>query len=88
MNKQNLSARMILRSKALVALEKAILPGFCEDMKCDNTCPYWARTNPTDEMQRSCIWIKTYQAIGTLDHITERAIAEESKKREDNREPI
>ena len=68
MQKQKPTARMVLRTQALIALRKAILPGFCEDMVCDHTCPFYINV-PGNE---PCIWIKTYNAIDRMACVLEK----------------
>jgi hypothetical protein len=74
MKKQPPTERMVLRARALSALESAILPGFCEGMTCDKTCPYWRVSLTTDRnpVLVACVWIKTYRAIEELKDLTEK----------------
>jgi hypothetical protein len=49
--KQELNERMKIRLTALIAVEQSILPGFCEGMKCDESCPMWS-----DKFKSHCAW--------------------------------
>jgi hypothetical protein len=65
MAEQELSERMVFRTKALVAIKNAVLPGFCEGMTCDHTCPMYVRL-PGNE---PCVWQKTYRAIDDMEQV-------------------
>lgn len=64
MIKQKLTDRMKLRITAISALKNAILPGFCEDMVCDSTCPLYLPL-PAE----FCQWQKTYNSINRMELI-------------------
>jgi hypothetical protein len=66
--KQELTARMVIRTKALIAMKDALLPGFCEDMVCDHTCPFFI-SDPNDSRIRPnepCSCIKMYHSIDRM----------------------
>lgn len=65
MIKQKLTDRMKLRITAISALKNAILPGFCEDMVCDDTCPLYLNL-----FYEPCQWQRTYNSINRMEHIT------------------
>ena len=71
--KMPITSRMILRIKAFISLESATLPGFCEGMNCNETCPLY-RESDTKE---PCIWIKTYTSINTMEEMMNKAIDED-----------
>ena len=59
---QELTDRMKLRITAIIALKNAILPGFCDGMVCDQTCPLYLPTR-----RDPCEWMKTYGAIDNME---------------------
>jgi hypothetical protein len=63
--KEILSERMVLRIKALVALNKALIPAFCEGIETCNkkSCALW--TNERDP----CMWLKANQSIDELENV-------------------
>jgi hypothetical protein len=68
MQKQKMTARMVVRAKAFLAMKDALLPGFCEDMVCDDACPFYINL-PGNE---PCSWIKTYQSIDRMEHVLQQ----------------
>ena len=74
---QEISARMVIRAEALRAVEKAILPAFCEEMKCDNTCPLWVEKD-CPRVELTCVWNKMLHSMTELEDVV--AKAEYSKK--------
>ena len=72
MVEQEISARMVVRAEALCAVEKAILPAFCEKMKCDNTCPLWIEKD-CPRVELACVWCKTTAALTALENATAKA---------------
>ena len=58
---QFMTNRMKLRIQAIVSLKNALLPGFCQDMVCDQ-CPLYLETR-----HEPCEWMKTYEAIERME---------------------
>jgi hypothetical protein len=67
-DKQPLTDRMKLRIQALSALKNALLPGFCEGMVCDQTCPLYIHKY-LHKRNEPCEWMKTYEAIDRMELI-------------------
>ena len=59
---QPMTERMKLRIQAFASLKNALLPGFCEGMACDRSCPVYL--NVRDE---PCEWMKTYESINRME---------------------
>ena len=59
---QELTERMKLRISAIISLKQATLPGFCEGMVCDKTCPLYLETR-----RDHCEWLKTIDAIDRME---------------------
>ena len=60
--KQEITARMAVRIDAFIALKNALLPAFCEDMACDETCPMYRASSKLEP----CSWQRTYEAIDRM----------------------
>ena len=69
---QEISKRMVLRVDALNAVESAILPSFCEDMKCDATCPLWV-DKECPNIELACVWFRHTRALADLKCATKKA---------------
>ena len=72
MVEQEISTRMVVRVEALRAVEKAILPAFCEEMTCDNTCPMWVEKD-CPRVDLACVWCKTTRALTELENEVAKA---------------
>jgi len=72
MIEQEISTRMVVRVEALRAVEKAVLPAFCNEMTCNNTCPLWIEKD-CPRVELSCVWIKTTSALTELENAVAKA---------------
>lgn len=56
---------MRVRVKALVAMKDAMLPGFCAQQDCGESCIFW---NPQPEHPTAlCYWMEVYQNINLME---------------------